>query len=149
MAFVNLRFCLYSLTLLGLCVYSAVVGPQHITTVRAVQKNPAWFHNRELRLNSQIRVSQLLEDGFLVEQRRAKMQVRIAGKEGSFWEKQKSSLKVGDLVSLRGRWHGEGYLLLEELHIQKTRRGRILLSSLTVLALLVLFLFNARSFQNA
>jgi hypothetical protein len=151
LASVKLRFCFYSLILLGLCVYSALVGPQQITTVRAVQKNPASFHGRELRLSSQIRVSQLLDDGFLIEQRRAKMHVRVLGKAPSFLEKEKSSLKVGDLVSLRGRWQGEGYLLLEELHIQEMRPGRILVSSLTVLALLILLLHRGKTllFQNA
>jgi hypothetical protein len=151
MVSVNLRFCFYSATLLGLCVYSALVGPQQITTVRKVQKNPASFHGRELRLSSQIRVSQLLDDGFLIEQRRAKMHVRVLGKAPSFLEKEKSSLKVGDLVSLRGRWNGDGYLLLEELHIQEMRPGRILVSSLTVLALLILLLHRGKTllFQNA
>jgi hypothetical protein len=138
----NFKFFFYGLTLLGLCVYSAFVGPQQITTVKDVQKNPARFHDRELTLRSQIRVSQLLDDGFLIEQRRAKMRVRIPGKQVSLMEKERSSLKVGDLVTLRGRWQSDGYLLLEELHIQKRRMGRILLSSLTVLALLVLFLYN-------
>ena len=149
MASAKLQILFYSLTLLGLCVYSAHVGPQQITTVRDIQKNPAWFHGQELRLSSEIRVSQLLHDGFLIEQRRAKMHVRILGKGAGLLEKERSSLKVGDLVSLRGRWHGEGYLLLEELHFQKIRLGRILLSSVTVLALLVLFLYNTRLFQNA
>jgi hypothetical protein len=44
----KLKILFYSLTLLGLCVYSALVGPQQITTVRAVQKNPASFHGQSL-----------------------------------------------------------------------------------------------------
>ncbi|HSE85709.1 MAG TPA: hypothetical protein VLJ79_05775 [Candidatus Binatia bacterium] len=147
MIYTNVRLIFYCLALLGLCVYSALAGPQQITTVRAVQENSAWFHGRELRLNSQIRISQLLDDGFVIEQRRAKMHVRTLEKQGL--TNMQNSLQVGDFVSLRGRWHSDGYLLLEDLHIQKIRLGRISLSSLTVLGLLVLFLYNTRLLKNA
>ena len=147
----KLRIVFYTLALLGLCVYSAVVGPLQVTTVRDVQKNSAGFHGQEFRLSSQIKVSQLMDDGFLIDQRGAKMHVRIPAKDANLWKKEKRTLKVGDVVTLRGQWHSEGYLLLEELHIQKLQLVRILVSALAILALLVLFLYkgNTRLFQNA
>jgi hypothetical protein len=92
-----------------------------------------------------------MDDGFLVEQRGAKMHVRIPAKDANLWAKEKQTLRVGDIVSLRGQWRSEGYLLLEELHIQKLPLRRILVSAVALLAILVIFFYKGNTwlFQNA
>jgi hypothetical protein len=52
---------------LGICIDSALVGPQQVTTARDLQQKPDSYHGQQLNLSSQIRVSQLLDDGFLVD----------------------------------------------------------------------------------
>jgi hypothetical protein len=52
---------------LGICIDSALVGPQQVTTARDVQQKPDSYHGQQLNLSSQIRVSQLLDDGFLID----------------------------------------------------------------------------------
>jgi hypothetical protein len=92
-----------------------------------------------------------MDDGLLVDQRGAKMRIRFPPKDTNLWEKGKKTLKMGDLVRLRGHWHSEGYLLLEELHIQKLPLRRILVSAVALLAILVIFFYKGNTwlFQNA
>jgi hypothetical protein len=128
MTSVRLRFILCIATLLGLCTYSAVVGPEQVDSIRKVLMNAEASAGMEVKLASNVRVVQVLPWELQVEQRRTQISVQVPERAAKEWEAWREQLQVGDQVSLRAVFHPEGYLLLREMHVHKGRSLKIWVS---------------------
>jgi hypothetical protein len=137
----KLRFTVCALTLLGLCLYSGVVGPTQVDTISEILANTVAFVSQEVKLGAGVRVVRVLSREIEVEQRQARIIVRVPQGLEKEWEEWRSQLKVGDDVTLRGVYHPEGYLLLTEMHVHKGRPLKIGIS-LAALLLLAGMLFH-------
>jgi hypothetical protein len=122
------------LCLLGLCLYSGIVGSQRSYDLPKVVANPITYTDRELKFEY-ISTVKVLPQEFQVEQLGARIFVQIPenlDKEWAVWRKQ---LEVGDYVSLRAVFHPEGHLLLHEMHVHKGRRLKVWVSLFALLFL--------------
>jgi hypothetical protein len=141
----DIRYWL-ALALLGLCIYSGIVGPREIDTISEVLEASHRADGLVLRLGSDTKVVDLRESGFLVEQSGKRLPVRIPADLQRQWRTWKDQLRRGDFVSMRAVYRAEegGCLLLQEFHIHKGRRLKMVLS-LVALFLLAGLLMAGRT----
>jgi hypothetical protein len=126
---VDIRYWL-ALALVGLCIYSWIIGPREIDTIPEVLEASRKADGLELSLGADSKVVDLQDNGFLVEQLGERLAVRIAANLQTEWMTWRGQLDMGDFISMRAVYHaGEGgYLLLQELHIHKGRRLKMFAS---------------------
>jgi hypothetical protein len=131
----RLRVVLCIILLIGLCSYSAVVGPEHLDSLPWALAQPDRVAGSELRLPSNMKVVQIHPGAFVVRQRDAQIAVRVPDHLEPEWVVWQQQLQVGNYVSLKAMFHPEGYLLLHDMHVHRGRRLKIWVS---VLALVLL-----------
>ena len=130
----RLRRILGVATLLGLCVYSAIMGPRRVVSILDALANPAAFAGREFNIQY-VRVVNPLPQALQVQQRSAQINVQVPDNLEQAWEVWKRQLQARDYVSLQAVFHPEGFLTLRDLHVHE---GRWLKIWVSVLALLLL-----------
>jgi hypothetical protein len=135
----KLPLILCAASLLGLCSYSAIVGPGRMDGVPQALASPQLAAGLELRLASDVRVVQVHPQEFLVQLHGAQIPVRVPGNVEREWGVWKKQLQVGDYVSLRAVLQPEGYLLLQDMHIHKGRRLKIWVSVFALILLTGIF----------
>jgi len=128
----GLRIALMLSLLAGLVVFGKVHQPA--ITLPMCLKNPRQFDGREVEISTEVRVRQVLADGFIIEQMRKR--IRVLG--------DPAGLRTGDQVSLIATFHADGWLEAHKLHIAKGRIWKIWLSLLPVLAVGIVLLCKYR-----
>jgi len=131
----KLRIFVCAIILVGLCSYSAIIGPRSLDSLREALAQPALAAGLELRLGPSVKVVDVHPRAFVIRQRGAQIAVRIPDPREPQWVVWKQPLEVGDHISLRGTFHPEGYLVLHDMHIHSGRRLKI---GVSVLALMLL-----------
>ena len=123
------------LGIVGLCLYSHIVGPQQGHRLSQILADPLAYAGISLTL-SYAQVMRLVPQQFHVANwEDVQIAVRVPDHLNAAWKKWRNQLQVGHRVSLRAVVQPEGYLLLNDLHIHQGRRLKIWVS---VLALFLL-----------
>jgi hypothetical protein len=130
----RLRIIVCIATLIGLCSYSAVIGPGHIDSLPEALAWPTRGAGSMLRLPADVKVVHIYSREFVVQQRGTRVSVRVPDDLAQEWAVWKQQLQVDDYVSLKATFHPKGYLLLQDMHVHRGRRLKIWVS---VLALFV------------
>jgi hypothetical protein len=110
------RAAVMMLALLLLSAFS-YLRPGHLEPGVCLRGSEACV-GHQVQLSHDARVTQLLPDGFVVEQLGAT--VRVVGSN--------AGLAVGDGIQLRGTWQADGAIRAEAWHVSRERRWRISVS---------------------
>jgi hypothetical protein len=124
---------LLAVGLIGLCLYSGLVGPGDIDTIPEALAHPEQAAGRTFELGSDVTVLRVHAHGFDVEQLGGQAVVRIPPPLQAEWERCREYLTVGDYVSLRAVFQPPHSLLLEEVHVHTGRRLKIWVSAIAFL----------------
>jgi hypothetical protein len=138
------------LGLVGLCVYSSIVGPQHTYDMSQLLADPSRSAGLELELGY-TQIEDISNREFRVQRQGTRLSVWIPTRLQEEWERWQAQLEVGDYVSLRAVLLPEGHLSLQDLHIHKGRRLKIWVSLIAVglLAGMVLHEHRQKSLGHA
>jgi hypothetical protein len=131
--------------LLGLCFYSASVGPGQVDSIRRLLANPGLYAGAQLRLPADVTIVEVRPWELLVQQDRAQIAVRVPEYIAQEWSDWRQQLQVGDVISLRATFQPEGYLLLHDMHVHRGRRLKIWVSVLALFLLAAILIHERRS----
>lgn len=120
--------------LAAMSIYSAVVGPRRVDTVRELISGGQEVRGREIELVSDVRVMSFDADGMLLQQGGARIEARIPPALKSRWDEERAEIAPREFISLRGRILPGPAIEIQEYHLH---RGRTLKIWLSLAALLV------------
>ncbi len=121
--------CLF-FTLLVLCLYSYKEGNRRNISLEKCLSDAATFDGKQIILEERVQVTNVLRDRFEISQDHHKIMV-LGTAEG---------LAPYDVISLRAIFHKQGYLTVQELHIKKLRRLKMIISLCAALCVIGLFI---------
>ena len=123
----KLHIIVYTATLVGLCSYSAVVGPGRIDSLPEALAWPTRTAGSALRLPADVKVVHAYPRSLWCNSA-AHISVRVPDDIEQKWAVWKRQMQVGDYISLTATFHPEGYLLLHDMHVHRGRRLKIWVS---------------------
>jgi len=127
-----IKISLLLAALLLLCSFSQLKGRRMYVNLETHLSGPELFDGISITLEDYVTVSSVSGDRFEIEQEGNKVMV-MGTAEG---------LAPGDEIEIRAIFHRQGYLTLQQLHIKKLRRVKIITS--IAAALFVAWLFFSR-----
>ncbi|MCX5903398.1 MAG: hypothetical protein NTV89_07980 [Proteobacteria bacterium] len=133
-----IKIFLLVLILVLLCLYSYRESKSIYIDLGMCLANAGQFDGKEILLENYVYVSSVSKDRFEIEQEGKKIFV-VGTAEG---------LAPGDEIAIRAVFHRQGYMTLQELHINKLRNIKIIISLAAALFVAGLFLIRYRFTLN-
>jgi hypothetical protein len=138
-----LSLLLYTAILLGLCVYSATIGPRHVVSIREALADPAAFAGRKLNLQY-ARVVSVLPWVLQVAGHSTRITVQVPASLEPAWDVWKSQVQARDYVSLQAVLHPNGLLILRDLHVHEGRWLKIWVSVFALVLVAGIIIYERR-----
>ncbi len=120
--------------LAALSIYSALVGPGRVDTIRELVGRGPDVRGRQIELVSDVRVISFDADGMLLEQGGTRIEARIPQELKSRWDEERVKIAPREFISLRGTVLPGPGIEVRDYHLH---RGRTLKIWLSLAALLV------------